>query len=138
MQMATSFFGKLKKSGKVTFSEKPIVGSVKKELTVNDVRAKIIDNLAANKLVFNGKFKGEKKPNPNFKKLKNGTYQFSIKYGIRSLESVLEGATYVSGLDETEVNEAFDAAAEIVNSGGADKAIASAIAANKAMRAKKK
>ena len=141
--MATlTFFDKLKKDGKAKFGAKPVAATTRKAATVESVRERIVANLHDNVQLFKGQYvkKNEKDKGPVacYKQAADGTYSFSIKYGVRNLEGVLAGETYVWGLSKGSLEEAFAAAVEMVNTGACDKEIERVMAANKALGAKRK
>lgn len=135
---SVNFFEKLKKSGTVKTGAKPILSVKRAAVTVDTVRSKIIDALHANKQVLEGTYTGAKEPVKCYKLAANGTYSFSIKYGVRNLEGVLAGDTYFWGLTEAQLKEAFAAAVELINSGACDKEIERVMAVNKDLGAKRK
>lgn len=130
-----NFFEQLKRDANITFSDKPKVVYVRKQVSVEDVRKKVVANLTTNKAVFEGK--SDEEVLANYKQVGN-TYQFAIKYGVRPLPNVLGGSTYVDGLNRAQMLSAFDTACAMVESGECDTALKTLMDANAAMRKKVK
>lgn len=132
---AANFFVNLKNTNaNVMFCDKPTAFVKRKTVSLGDARASVVANLKANKAVFGGA--SNDKVFANYKRV-GDTFQFSIKYGIRSLSNVLGGHTYVNGLTAEQMEHAFDAAVALVEAGECDVALNEAIAANAAMRKKR-
>jgi hypothetical protein len=135
MTKQINFFEQLKQDASITFSNKPKVVYVRRQVSVGDVRKKVVENLTTNKAVFEGKSNEEVLANY---KLVGNTYQFTIKYGVRPLPNVLGGSTYVDGLNHAQMLSAFDTACAMVERGDCDTALQTLMAANTAMRKKVK
>jgi hypothetical protein len=128
------FFRGLRKNKSVVFLKEPVLaGATKKNKTIADERKFVAGKLQDGLAVFQGTFKGEKKPATTLKDMKDGTYIFCVKHGVQILP-ILDGEKYVRVPKELVV-DCYNSAIKAVLDGDFDSTISEAVEANKIARA---